>query len=104
MAHSTVAFAPTQTWPQSVAYFYTNFPTWFDNHCTLSNDMAQGESHTVVTSCMPNANIAIIDIFVSDPSFDQDLDNAVVPDYCYKPHGMNYPTVQFTFMIKCYDP
>jgi len=53
---------------------------------------------------MPNANIAIIDIFVSDPSFDQDLDNAVVPDYCYKPHGMNYPTVQFTFMIKCYDP
>nr|WMV61335.1 11384 [Craspedostauros australis] len=102
---TTVTFKVKQTWKETVGYLYTNYQTsFFDSECILLEEVEKYASETYTAKCMDSVEIAVVDIYVSDPSLNKVLDDAVIPICCQKPDVDSHPTVKYTFEVKCVDP
>ena len=102
-AKTYVRFAVENTWNESVARIFTQFhdtPTG-QTECFEDDNVQKHETMDYTAYCMINVPITIVDIWVSDSSFNTTMDNAVVPECCHPPSDDTNPKVQYTFKIYC---
>jgi choice-of-anchor A domain-containing protein len=99
----TVRFLVRNTFQQTVARIFTKYdeaPSW-NSVCYETQNLELDDSVEYTAKCWNNRPIAIVNIWLSDPSFLSGQDTAEVPECCHPPANDDNPTVQYTFKIKC---
>jgi hypothetical protein len=99
----TVRFLVRNTFQQTVARIFTEYdevPSW-NSVCYEAQNLELDDSVEYTAKCWVNEPIAIVHIWVSDPSFLSGQDTAEVPKCCHPPANDVIPTVEYTFKLKC---
>ena len=98
-----VTFTVTNSFTENVARIFTQYheaPTG-ETECFEEENLDRGDNMTYTAFCMTHVPISIVDIWVSDSAFVENLDHAVVPECCHPPTLDVNPKVQYTFKLYC---
>jgi len=100
---TTVTFRVFNSYAQNISRIVTQFNEETGQQECYEQVDVQEEEYTEYTAyCMINVPITIVDIFVSDDSFNSTSDDAVIPVCCEGENDEN-PKIQMTVKIWCED-
>ena len=98
-----VRFKVKNTWSNVVSRIFTQYHAGVtgDNECFETDNIQRGESNEFTAYCMHNVPITLVDVWVSDVSFNATSDNADVPICCHPPSDDTNPKVHYSFKVYC---
>lgn len=86
---------------EEVSHFYYQFyENHFDNKCYEEQDWTLEESIEITVQCTVNTKIALLELWIADPSFSSDND-ATIPKCCHPTVPEDVPVTKYMLEIKC---
>ena len=86
---------------EEVSHFYYQFyENHFDNKCYEEQDWTLDEPIEITVQCTVNTKIALLELWIADPSFSSDND-ATIPKCCHPTVPEDVPVTKYMLEIKC---
>jgi hypothetical protein len=85
-----------------VSHFYYQYQEdHFDNKCYEEQDWALDESVEITIQCTHSTEIALLELWVADPTFTSGEDDATIPKCCHPTVPEDVPVTKYLLEIKC---